>query len=168
MSEVIASSTQFMSPPDLDAVAVYLKSIPGARSDETPYTLDTAEMLAQGRFDATGARQYAEFCMPCHGANGKGFARVFPPLAGNPTVVDPDPSSLANLLLNGAVTAPVGTAATDYHMPGYGWTLDNQELANVLTFIRTGWGNRASPVAEATVAARRAELGRQRDTPGNR
>lgn len=170
MSGVIASSTQFMSRPDLDAVAVYLKSVPGTRSDETPYVYDagTADMLAQGRFDATGARQYAEFCMPCHGANGKGFARVFPPLAGNPTVVDPDPSSLANLLLDGAVTAHVGTAATDYHMPGYGWTLDNQELANVLTFIRTGWGNRASPVAEGAIAARRAELGRQRDTAERR
>ncbi len=165
MSEVIASSTQFMSQPDLAAVAAYLKSVPGARSDETPYSYEsgTADMLAQGRFDATGARQYAEFCMPCHGADGKGFARVFPPLAGNPTVVDPDPSSLANLLLDGAVTARVGTAATDYRMPGYGWTMDNQELANVLTFIRTGWGNRASPVEEGTVAARRAEIGRQRN-----
>ncbi|WP_423739687.1 c-type cytochrome [Cupriavidus basilensis] len=160
MSEVIASSTQFMTRPDLDAVALYLKSVPGARSDETPYVYDasTADTLAQGRFDATGARQYAEFCMPCHGANGKGFARVFPPLAGNPTVVDPDPSSLANLLLDGAVTAHVGTAATDYHMPGYGWTLDNQELANVLTFIRAGWGNHASRVNEAAIAARRAAL----------
>lgn len=83
-------------------------------------------------------------------------------------MVDPDPSSLANLLLDGAVTAHVGTAATDYHMPGYGWTLDNQELANVLTFIRTGWGNQASPVKESTVAARRAALGRQRDAAASR
>jgi len=167
MSEVIASSTQFMTRPDLEAVATYLKSIPGARG-ETPYRYDaaTAERLAQGRFDATGARQYAEFCMPCHGAGGKGFARVFPPLAGNPTVMDPDPSALASLLLDGAVTAQVGTAATDYHMPGYGWTLDNQELANVLTFIRAGWGNDASPVGEAAVAARRAELDRRRQAAG--
>ncbi|WP_423197217.1 Alcohol dehydrogenase (Quinone), cytochrome c subunit [Cupriavidus sp. H19C3] len=161
MSTVIASSTQFMADADLDAVAAYLKSIPGARGETTPFRYDPAlaMQLEQGRFDSTGARQYAQFCMPCHGANGKGFARVFPPLAGNPTVADPDSASLVNLLLDGAVTARVSTAPTDYHMPGYGWTMDDQELANVLTFIRGSWGNRAAPVTEALVGERRKAMG---------
>ncbi len=47
-------------------------------------------------------------------------------------------------------------------MPGYGWTLDDQELANVLTFIRGSWGNRAAPVPEAAVAARRKARRAQR------
>ncbi|CAJ92723.1 Cytochrome c553 [Cupriavidus necator] len=163
MSTVISTATQYMSAPDLDAVAAYLKSLPGARGEDKPFRHDaaTAQQLRQGRFDVPGARQYAVFCMPCHGADGKGFARVFPPLAGNPTVADPDPASLVNLLLDGAVTARVGTAPADYHMPGYGWTLDDQELANVLTFIRGSWGNRAAPVPEAAVAARRKELAAQ-------
>lgn len=160
MSTVISTATQYMTPADLDAVAAYLKSLPGARGETQPFRHDasTAPSLLQGRYDSPGSRQYSQFCMPCHGADGKGFARVFPPLAGNPTVADPDPASLVNLLLNGAVTARVNTAPTDYHMPGYGWTLDNQELANVLTFIRGSWGNRAAPVSEAAVAARRREL----------
>ncbi|WP_051320530.1 cytochrome c [Cupriavidus sp. amp6] len=163
MSTVISTATQYMSQGDLDAVAAYLKSLPGARGEDKPFRPDpaTARQLHQGRFDLPGARQYAVFCMPCHGADGRGFARVFPPLAGNPTVADPDPASLVNLLLDGAVTARVGTAATDYHMPGYGWTLDDQELASVLTFIRRGWGNRAGPVTEADVAARRKALATQ-------
>ncbi|WP_082016684.1 cytochrome c [Cupriavidus sp. IDO] len=163
MSTVISTSTQYMNATDLDAVAAYLKSIPGARGEDKPFRHDpsAAAQLAQGRFDSTGSRQYAQFCMPCHGADGKGFARVFPPLAGNPTVADPDPSSLVNLLLDGAVTARVNTAPTDYHMPGYGWTLDNQELANVLSFIRGNWGNRAAVVTERTVAERRQVLGGQ-------
>ncbi|PZX24193.1 putative three-component membrane-bound alcohol deshydrogenase, cytochrome c subunit (AdhB) [Cupriavidus phytorum] len=164
MSTVVSTATQYMSPADLDAVAAYLKSLPGARGEDKPFRHDpaTAQQLRQGRFDLPGARQYAVFCMPCHGADGKGFARVFPPLAGNPTVADPDPASLVNLLLDGAVTARVATAPSDYHMPGYGWTLDDQELANVLTFIRGSWGNRAAPVAEAEVAARRRALAAQR------
>ncbi|WP_407935827.1 cytochrome c [Cupriavidus necator] len=164
MSTVISTATQYMSPADLDAVAAYLKSVPGARGEDKPFRPDpaTAQRLHQGRFDQPGARQYAVFCMPCHGTDGKGFARVFPPLAGNPTVADPDPASLINLLLDGAVTARVGTAPADYHMPGYGWTLNDQELANVLTFIRGGWGNRAAPVSEAEVGARRKALAAQR------
>ncbi len=157
MSTVIASATQFMTTDDLDAVSAYLKSLPGARGETTPFRHDpaTTAQLEQGRFDAVGARPYAQFCMPCHGANGKGFARVFPPLAGNPTVADPDPASLINLLLDGAVTARVNTAPADYHMPGYGWTLDDQEVANVLTFVRSNWGNRAGPVSAQAVAQRR-------------
>ena len=161
MSTVISTSTQYMADADLDAVATYLKALPGARGENTPFRYDGAVSaeLERGRFDRVGARQYAQFCMPCHGAGGKGFARVFPPLAGNPTVADPDPSSLINLLLDGAVTARVTTAPTDYHMPGYGWTMDDQELANVLTFIRGSWGNRAAPVTESAVSARRSAMG---------
>lgn len=168
MSTVIATSTQYMSAGDLDAVTTYLKSIPGARGETQPFRHDggTTAQLEQGRFDKAGARQYATFCMPCHNASGKGFARVFPPLAGNPTVVDPDPASLVNLLLDGAVTARVNTAPTDYHMPGYGWTMEDQELANLLTFIRGSWGNRAAPVTPDTVAERRRALGtRAPNTP---
>lgn len=161
MSTVIASSTQYMNAADLDAVATYLKSIVGARAETQPFRYDAsaAKQLEQGRFDMPGARQYATFCMPCHQSSGKGFARVFPPLAGNPTVVDPNPASLVNLLLDGAVTARVDTAPTDYHMPGYGWTLDDQELANLLTFIRGSWGNRAAPVTPEAVAGRRRAMG---------
>lgn len=168
MSTVIAASTQYMNAGDLDAVATYLKSIPGARGETRPFRPDgaTTARLEQGRFDAPGARQYATYCMPCHGAGGKGFARVFPPLAGNPTVADPNPASLINLLLDGAVTARVNTAPTDYHMPGYGWTMEDQELANLLTFIRSGWGNQASAVTADAVAERRRALGtRSPDTP---
>lgn len=161
MSTVIATSTQFMNATDLDAVATYLKSIPGTRGETQPFRYDasTLAQLEQGRFDVPGARQYATYCMPCHNASGKGFARVFPPLAGNPTVVDPNPASLINLLLDGAVTARVDTAPTDYHMPGYGWTLEDQELANLLTYIRASWGNRAAPVSPEAVADRRQALG---------
>jgi len=161
MSSVIATSTQFMTPQDLDAVAAYLKSLAPARGEATAFRYDaaTAQQLQQGRFDAVGARLYAQYCMPCHGAGGKGFARVFPPLAGNPAVLDPDPASLINLLLGGAVTAAVDTAATDYHMPGYGWALNDQELADVLSFVRGGWGNRAAAVRDSDVATRRAAMG---------
>lgn len=170
MSEVISASTQYLHAEDLEAIATYLKSLPGARGETEAFRYDpgAAQRLREGRFDSSGARLYAQYCMPCHGADGKGFARVFPPLAGNATVVDPNPASLVNLLLDGAVTARVETAATDYHMPGYGWTLNDQELADILGFIRTSWGNGAEAVDPRMVARRRAETGRALVAPDQR
>ncbi|MBY4897455.1 cytochrome c [Cupriavidus sp. AU9028] len=158
MSEVVSMSTQHLHDSDLDAIAVYLKSLSAVRGETRPFLYDdtAARELRAGRFESGGARLYAQYCMPCHGADGKGFARVFPPLAGNAAVVDPNAASLINLLLHGAITARVDTAATDYRMPGYGWTLNDQEIADVLTFVRGGWGNRAEAVDSAVVARRRA------------
>jgi mono/diheme cytochrome c family protein len=154
MSEVISSGTQFLTSADALAIATYLKSLPGARGEKVPFKYDptVTHELTQGRLDRPGARRYAEYCMACHGVDGKGFTRVFPPLAGNAVVLDPDPVSLIRLLQDGAVTANVATAPAEYHMPAYGWTLDDQELANILSFIRSSWGNQASVVEAGEVA----------------
>jgi len=163
MSEVISGGTQYLTHSDALAIATYLKSLPGVRGEKTPFRYDpaVAVALAQGRLDKPGARRYAEYCMACHGVDGKGFRRVFPPLAGNAVVADPDPASLIRLLLDGAVTANVATGPAEYHMPAYGWTLDNQELANILTFIRTSWGNAAPAVTDATVGRHREAQAKQ-------
>lgn len=154
MSEVISGGTQYLTAPDALAIATYLKTLPGVRGETTPfqYNPSASQALKEGRLDQPGARRYAEYCMACHGVDGKGFTRVFPPLAGNAVVADPDPASLIRLLLDGAVTAQVNTAPAEYHMPSYGWTLDDQELANILTFIRSSWGNQASGVKADDVA----------------
>jgi alcohol dehydrogenase (quinone), cytochrome c subunit len=41
-------------------------------------------------------------------------------------------------------------------MPGFGWRLSNDEVAQLLTFIRTSWGNQASSVSAGDVAKARA------------
>ncbi|HEY2145202.1 MAG TPA: hypothetical protein VGH12_03970, partial [Steroidobacteraceae bacterium] len=49
-------------------------------------------------------------------------------------------------------------------MPGFAWRLSNAEVAQLLTFIRSGWGNQASRVSERDVARVRGELERQTAT----
>jgi mono/diheme cytochrome c family protein len=47
-------------------------------------------------------------------------------------------------------------------MPGFGWRLSNEEVAQLLTFIRTSWGNQASSVTAGEVAQVRGSLNAQR------
>lgn len=88
-----------------------------------------------------GAAIYASKCASCHKADGKGGG-PFPALAGNKNVNAGDP---------GAVIAE--TVHGKGLMPAYSGKLSNAEIAAVLTYIRSSWGNKASAVTEAQVAA---------------
>jgi mono/diheme cytochrome c family protein len=75
-----------------------------------------------------------------------------PPLAGNPIVLDNDPSSLINLVLNGSTPLAVKGMPDSYRMPNFRVLYSDQEVADVITFIRNGWGNQAPAVTAAEVA----------------
>jgi mono/diheme cytochrome c family protein len=156
MVDVINNSTPYLTDPDLKAMAVYLKSLP-ATVNEPAYVYDakTSDMLKSGKFEGRGAAVYAANCSSCHGLDGKGFAPNLPPIAGNPTTMDAEPSSLINLVLNGsAPLVVVGTPAA-YRMPQYRVRLTDEEIADALTFVRAGWGNGASAVSASQVAKAR-------------
>ncbi|HWG06096.1 MAG TPA: cytochrome c, partial [Beijerinckiaceae bacterium] len=153
MVDVINNSTPYLSDADITAIAVFLKSLPATR-DEPAYVYDNATTNAlQGEhFDAPGAAIYAANCSSCHGSDGKGFAPYLPPVAGNPTMMDDDPSSLVNLVLNGSVPLVVTGTPEPYRMPQFRVQLNDQQIADVLTFARAGWGNRARAVTASEVA----------------
>lgn len=92
-------------------------------------------------------------CATCHQANGMGSPGVFPPLAGNKDVTDADPSKLIAIVLHGAST-PMTVNGKQYSggMPPWKGTLSNADIAAVLTYVRSSWGNKASAVTEAQVA----------------
>ncbi|OXH85048.1 alcohol dehydrogenase, partial [Burkholderia multivorans] len=48
-----------------------------------------------------GAKVYSAYCAHCHGTDGRGYAPLLAPLAGNPNVLERDASSLINVTLNG-------------------------------------------------------------------
>jgi alcohol dehydrogenase (quinone), cytochrome c subunit len=89
------------------------------------------------------------------GADGKGRAPYIPPLAGNPVALDGDPSSLINLVLNGAEPLVVKGTPDAYRMPQYRVQLTDDEIAQVLTFVRSAWGNGAASVTADQVKALR-------------
>ena len=146
MAEVITHSSQYFSDADLAGIATYLIEI----GDHTP--------PAQGNrayANAGGKADYAMYCSTCHGVNGQGNDGVIPSLVGNQTVLADDPASLLNVLLYGAET-PITQGHIGYRMPGYGWTLNDEQVAGLVNTLRASWGNEGVAIKPATVKAQRA------------
>ncbi|WP_447594442.1 cytochrome c [Aquipseudomonas campi] len=147
MADVISHSTQFLSQGDLGAIAEYLVAI-GDQGKVPPAARTMPESSRQT------AGTYASLCAVCHGRNGEGEDYVVPALAGNPTVIASNPESLLQVLLNGA-HGPRTQAHMGYAMPGYGWKLDDDQLADLANYLRGNWGNQAGEVSASQVAALR-------------
>jgi mono/diheme cytochrome c family protein len=150
---VINNSTPYLSDGDINAIAVYLKSL-SAKSTQQPvaYNDATTEALRSSHASQLGATIYAGTCANCHGFDGKGFGPYTPALAGNPIVLDDDPSSLINLALNGSNPLVIKDAPDPYRMPQFRQQYSDQEIADVINFIRNGWGNQAPAITAAQVA----------------
>ncbi|MBK4714439.1 MULTISPECIES: c-type cytochrome [Tenebrionibacter/Tenebrionicola group] len=165
MTDVISDSTQYLSKEDVEAIAAYLKTLkPSGAQARKPAALavkpggETAEALARGDMSQPGAQEYMDNCAACHRIDGKGYANTFPTLAQNSAVLSDDPSSLISIVLKGGKMAVTKEAVTGLSMPDFGWRLDDRQVANVLTFIRNGWGNHASSVTPDRVKALRANI----------
>ncbi len=99
-----------------------------------------------------GAEIYLTRCMSCHQMNGGGVPGVFPPLTGTDWVTG-DEGVLIRIILNGMtgeieVNGMVYTGA----MPPWGSFLNDEEMAALLTYIRTEWGNDGTEITPETVA----------------
>jgi len=92
-------------------------------------------------------------CSSCHQVSGQGAPGTFPPLAGNPVVVG-DATNVIQIVKDGLVK-PIVVKGVSYNgeMPAWGQTLSVSDIAAVITYIRHSWGNAASPVTPAQVAA---------------
>ncbi|RDV05735.1 cytochrome c [Undibacter mobilis] len=151
MAEVIEASTSKMTDADLRAIATYLKDLSSPGQAPAPIAADAPGMRA-------GATIYADTCSACHGGNGAGQAQLFPRLAGNAVVQQGDPTSLIRVVLAGSQGAFTHAAPTTPAMPSLGWRLTDQQVADVLTYVRNVWGNAAPPVAAGTVGTLRKAL----------
>jgi alcohol dehydrogenase (quinone), cytochrome c subunit len=153
MVDVVNNSTSYLSDSDIDAVADYLKSLP-ARSPQQAVAYNNATTVTLSERPATqpAGAVYSGACSSCHGFDAKGFTPYMPALASNPVVLDDDPSSLINLTLNGSVPLVVDGTPEAYRMPQFRLLSSDQDIADVITFIRNGWGNQAPAVTAAQVA----------------
>ena len=117
---------------------------------------------------ARGFRVYNKpACVPCHQSDGNGSAALnAPPLAGSEWVLEKDPSRLIRIVLHG-LSGPITVKGKEW---GAGamlmWkdTLTDQEIADVLTYIRNSWGNKAPPAKADQVKKIREET---KDQAGN-
>lgn len=157
MAEVVYDSLQYLTDMDVQAMAIYLKSLgqgspPGAASSAVPAT-ESSLLLDLGR------TVYGTHCTTCHGADGRGMPPQYPPLAANQSIQMESAVNPIRMVLNGGL--PPGTAGNPrpYGMPPFAQALSDDDVAAVVTYIRASWGNRAGPVdARQANALRTAPL----------
>lgn len=164
MNEAIVHSTQYLGDADLNAIAAYLKTLAPTANSASSFQADpaTAKALRQGVDATRGAELYVDNCAGCHRSDGLGDAHVFPRIAGNSTVLTGNPSSVVRLILEGGHLPATRSAPSELAMPAFGERLSDDEVAQLASFVRQSWGNRAPPVRTAQVSAIRSAVDRER------
>jgi alcohol dehydrogenase (quinone), cytochrome c subunit len=152
MSDVIIHSSQYMTTDDARATAKYLKSISDTSSAAAfAYDGSTDRSLSAGDATRRGAMTYLDNCAACHRPDGRGYVGVFPSLAGNPAVEASNATSVVSIVLGGSSTPRTSSTPAQFAMPAFAWRLSDQEVADVVTFVRSSWGNRANAIDEKRV-----------------
>ena len=145
MAEVVFGSTQFLQDADAQAIAIYLQSLP---MKEPEYHLSNSPMADSGR---QGGELYARHCAQCHGDSGEGRAGQFPALAGNRAINLHNATNLVKIVLEGGYAPATAGNPQPHGMPPFSQSLSDDEIAAVLTYIRSAWANRAPPLTTIDV-----------------
>ena len=93
-------------------------------------------MLDDGDLSTRGAGLYLNQCSTCHGRDGRGHGDLLPPIAGNASVLQHDPSSVLNIILNGGGRIVVNGVPDSYRMTPFRVLLSDEQIADVASFIR--------------------------------
>ncbi|MGE5860753.1 MAG: c-type cytochrome [Ignavibacteria bacterium] len=105
---------------------------------------------------ADGAKIYTTNCLTCHMADGGGVPRMNPPLVKTSLVLG-SKEKLIDIILNGMSRQEIDGETYSNIMPSFAFLKDN-EIADVLTYVRKSFGNNAGPVSESEVKKIRAKL----------
>ena len=111
---------------------------------------------AQAYDAAKGQTLFTANCAACHQATGEGLPGAFPPLKSNPVVNNADPTQHIQVVLHGLQGANVGGTIYPSPMPPFGTTLSDADIANIINYERSSWGNHGAPITAKQVVAQRA------------
>ena len=102
---------------------------------------------AGGEAVIKGKDVFGRTCAPCHQASGQGLPGQFPPLVASEWVLTANPERAIRIVLNG-LTGPVTVKGAEYNNTMVPWreALTDDDIANVLTYVRQEWGNKAAAV----------------------
>jgi nitrite reductase (NO-forming) len=148
---------------------------PGAPAPQTPAVFTTpaapataaaaasapavpAEPTGPYKFDASrAAALYATHCSACHQVTGTGLPGAFPPLKGDPVVLNPDAEEQIETVLRGAHGRNIGGTVYPVPMPAFGSVLNDAEIADIINHERSSWGNRSKQITPKEVKAERSK-----------
>ncbi len=119
--------------------------------NDTPKPEVTAKNLQQRI--KMGESVYASNCAACHQPNGTGIPNAFPPLAKS-DYLNADPNRAIDAIHNG-LSGKITVNGKEYNSVMPAVDLDNEKIANVVTYIMNSWGNKGGEITPAHVAARK-------------
>ena len=124
----------------------------GSQPQNQPYEKQIAEPLDDVMM--RGQAVYIQVCATCHQTNGSGVPMMFPPISES-DIISGDPEKLIKLIFEG-MSGPVEIKGEEYNsiMPPQN-NLDDQQIADLLTFLRKSFGNSADPISAEEVASLR-------------
>jgi cytochrome c oxidase cbb3-type subunit 2 len=118
----------------------------------------SGSVSAAGGYDpAKGKALFTANCAACHQGNGEGLPGAFPALKGNAAINDANPAIHIRAVLHGLQGANVGGVVYSSPMPAFGDTLSDGDIADIINYERSSWGNHGAPVTAEQVAAERGK-----------
>ncbi len=149
MAAVVGSSLQHWSEADLHAVVLYLQSLPPEPAGRRRKDAGDDPAAAVARQRQQGSDLYREHCADCHGVQGQGVPGIYPALAGNGTVLQPLAHNLLQVITHGGFGPTTAGNPRPFGMPPR--VYNDEEMAAVISHVRTAWGNDAAPVSALDV-----------------
>jgi mono/diheme cytochrome c family protein len=158
MAEAVNESFSQLSPDDVKALVVYLRSVPETPASDLPAKLATAapESHSEGpaAAESRGKTVYEGACASCHGWSGVSEISPYATLTGARAVNDPHATNVAQVVLAGVKrTSPPGIL----EMPAFGYAYSDADIAAVANFVTTRFGVNGSTLTAADVAKMRRE-----------
>ena len=160
MADVVANSTQYMTPDDLRAIGVYLRSVPAVAGGQTRardqwgHPADDVKRLRGTHVTGVdGAQLFVANCASCHNWTGQGVGGTaplaYPSLIHNSAVGAPDADNLAMVILHGINRQ---TKDADVMMPGFGDELNDDQIAALTNYVTQQFGNPRATVTAGDIA----------------
>ena len=160
MAEAVDHSLKHLSPEDLKAIAVYIKSVPAVKDASVKQAADSfgsarddldsirGVALPKDITTMTGIQLYDANCASCHQAQAQGTEDGgLPSLFHNTTLGHSNTNNLVQVLLHG-----VHRVGADSVMPGFSHELSDQQITTLGNYLLTSYGNPQAKVTESQVA----------------
>jgi mono/diheme cytochrome c family protein len=156
MAEVVYDSLQYLTDADARAMSVYLKSL--SEGSPPDVAIPTVPSNERSLLMSLGKVVYDGQCASCHGAQGRGMPPQYPPLAGNQSIQMESAVNPVRMVLNGGY--PPGTSGNPmpYGMPPFAQFLSDDQVAAVVSYIRSAWGNTGTAISARQANELRAAL----------
>lgn len=153
MFPVVHHSTQHLEDADLAAMATYLLG-------DQPPAAKVVQAVPVGKLGESalrGRQQYLNVCAGCHGVEGEGKPHIAVAMQGNTVLRQADSRNLAKVILEGIREQQFTGFERMQPMPGFADKLDDQQVADLVNYLREAWGGLPGDLSTQQLAHLSAE-----------